>query len=39
VIFWLVEQGRQVLSLRAAKDLLERLVQLYGVARQEHCDE
>src|SRR5918999_345877 len=33
VMFRLVEQGRQVLSLPAAKDLLERLAQLYGVGK------
>jgi DNA mismatch repair protein MutL len=33
VMFRLVEQGRQVLSLAAAKDLLERLAQLYGVGK------
>ena len=33
VMFRLVEQGRQVLSLAAAKDLIERLAQLYGVGK------
>src|SRR3990170_6833166 len=33
VMFRLVEQGRQVLSLATAKDLLERLAQLYGVGK------
>ena len=33
VMFRLVEQGRQVLSLGAAKDLIERLAQLYGVGK------
>jgi DNA mismatch repair protein MutL len=33
VMFRLVEQGRQVLSLPAAKDLIERLAQLYGVGK------
>jgi len=33
VMFRLVEQGRQLLSLGAAKDLLERLAQLYGVGK------
>ena len=31
VMFRLMEKGREVLSLPAAKDLLERLAQLYGV--------
>ncbi len=33
VMFRLVEKGREVLSLPAAKDLLERLAQLYGVGK------
>ncbi len=33
VMFRLVEQGRQVFSLAAAEDLLERLAQLYGVGK------
>ena len=33
VMFRLVEQARQVLSLAAAKDLIERLAQLYGVGK------
>jgi DNA mismatch repair protein MutL len=33
VMFRLVEKGRDVLSLPAAKDLLERLAQLYGVGK------
>ncbi len=33
VMFRLVEQGREVLSLPAANDLFERLAQLYGVAK------
>jgi DNA mismatch repair protein MutL len=33
VMFRLAEQGRQVLSLAAAKDLIERLAQLYGVGK------
>src|SRR3712207_7205946 len=33
VMFRLVEQGRQVLSLAAAKDLIERLAQLYGMGK------
>src|SRR5829696_6386432 len=32
-MFRLVEKGREVLSLPAAKDLLERLAQLYGVGK------
>src|SRR5215208_4957918 len=32
-MFRLVEQGRQVLSLAVAKDLIERLAQLYGVGK------
>jgi len=32
-MFRLTEQGRDVLSLPAAKDLLERLAQLYGVGK------
>jgi DNA mismatch repair protein MutL len=32
VMFRLLEKGRELLSLPAAKDLLERLVQLYGVS-------
>jgi DNA mismatch repair protein MutL len=33
VMFRLMEKGREVLSLPAAKDLLERLAQLYGVGK------
>jgi len=33
VMFRLVEQGRHVLSLATAKDLIERLAQLYGVGK------
>jgi DNA mismatch repair protein MutL len=33
VMFRLTEKGRDVLSLPAAKDLLERLAQLYGVGK------
>src|ERR671921_2109773 len=33
VMFRLVEKGRELLSLPAAKDLLERLAQLYGVGK------
>src|SRR4051795_11880722 len=33
VMFRLTEKGREVLSLPAAKDLLERLAQLYGVGK------
>jgi DNA mismatch repair protein MutL len=33
VMFRLTENGRDVLSLPAAKDLLERLAQLYGVGK------
>ena len=33
VTFRLVEKGRELLSLPAAKDLLERLAQLYGVGK------
>ena len=33
VMFRLVEQGREVLSLPAARDLVERLAQLYGVGK------
>jgi DNA mismatch repair protein MutL len=33
VMFRLAENGRDVLSLPAAKDLLERLAQLYGVGK------
>ena len=33
VMFRLVEKGREVLSLPAAKDLIERLAQLYGVGK------
>jgi DNA mismatch repair protein MutL len=33
VMFRLVEKGREVLSLPAAKDLIERLAQLYGVSK------
>jgi DNA mismatch repair protein MutL len=33
VRFRLTEKGRDVLSLPAAKDLLERLAQLYGVGK------
>jgi DNA mismatch repair protein MutL len=33
LMFRLVEKGREVLSLPAAKDLLERLAQLYGVGK------
>jgi DNA mismatch repair protein MutL len=33
VIFRLTEKGRDLLSLPAAKDLLERLAQLYGVGK------
>jgi DNA mismatch repair protein MutL len=33
VKFRLVEKGRELLSLPAAKDLLERLAQLYGVGK------
>jgi len=33
VMFRLMEKGREVLSLPAAKDLIERLAQLYGVGK------
>jgi DNA mismatch repair protein MutL len=33
VMFRLTEKGREVLSLPAAKDLIERLAQLYGVGK------
>jgi DNA mismatch repair protein MutL len=33
VMFRLVEKGRELLSLPAAKDLIERLAQLYGVGK------
>ncbi len=33
VMFRLVEKGNEVLSLPAAKDLIERLAQLYGVGK------
>jgi DNA mismatch repair protein MutL len=33
VLFCLLEKGREVLSLPAAKDLIERLAQLYGVGK------
>ena len=33
VMFRLVEQGRELLTLPAAKDLIERLAQLYGVGK------
>ena len=33
VMFRLTEKGREVLSLPAARDLLERLAQLYGVGK------
>src|SRR5215212_5091381 len=33
VMFRLTEKGREVLSLLAAKDLIERLAQLYGVGK------
>ncbi len=33
VMFRLVEKGNELLSLPAAKDLIERLAQLYGVGR------
>src|SRR5215216_574399 len=33
VMFRLTEQGRELLSLPGAKDLLERLAQLYGVGK------
>jgi DNA mismatch repair protein MutL len=33
VMFRLTEKGREVLSLPAAKDLLQRLAQLYGVGK------
>ncbi len=33
VMFRLLEKGREVLSLPAAKDLIERLAQLYGVGK------
>jgi DNA mismatch repair protein MutL len=33
LMFRLLEQGREVLSLPGAKDLIERLAQLYGVGK------
>jgi DNA mismatch repair protein MutL len=33
IMFRLTEKGREVLSLPAAKDLIERLAQLYGVGK------